>query len=143
MKEGLKCVDKAIKYEPRAYQPYGLKGCFLMDEHKYEKAIEYFNKALQINPNDLNSQRFREEALFHLQRVKGGGSSSTQKGIPQIRKLEQIRSQIRLRDDGSSTLKFENEKGEKERLEISPEDEKIYTEAKVHGDINIGIYGFT
>ena len=42
------------------------KGDALFDENKYDEAIEYYDRVLQVSPNDTETLFKKGEALFGL-----------------------------------------------------------------------------
>ena len=52
-------IDHVIKLNPKLYVAYTYKGIILRKKNKFDEAINNFNQALEVNPND-------EQALWHL-----------------------------------------------------------------------------
>ena len=50
--KAIKCLDKAIKINPKDYMAWSNKGAELGNLGKHDKAIKCYDKAIKINPND-------------------------------------------------------------------------------------------
>ena len=75
--EGLKLIDKAIKLGVEPSSMYILKGEALCDMYYatgekdislVKKAVKYFNKVLQVEPNNIKTMLDKGEMLFELEK---------------------------------------------------------------------------
>jgi len=65
-KEALECCDEAIKLNIADYAVYNNKGLALESQGKLGKALEAFNKSLELNPDYKNAQDNIQESQQNL-----------------------------------------------------------------------------
>ncbi len=58
-----KLLDKAFEIDPNTVRYYSTKGIIYFGESKYNKAKEYYEKAIELNPNDATTYHYF--ALFY------------------------------------------------------------------------------
>lgn len=59
-------ANRAIDYDSQLAEAYRLRGCCYLETGKLEQATEEFNKALELNPNDLNSYYHKGRISHYL-----------------------------------------------------------------------------
>ncbi|MFT7613534.1 MAG: adenylate cyclase [Parvicellaceae bacterium] len=65
-------ADTALQLDPISSVTYNLKGFIYYEEEKCEKAIEWFNKSLNLNPGFMLSTQYLGQTLLLMGRTKEG-----------------------------------------------------------------------
>ncbi|HEX7028903.1 MAG TPA: tetratricopeptide repeat protein [Gammaproteobacteria bacterium] len=65
-KKAIGRFEKAVEYDPRMYQAWSALGHGLRKTGSYDRALEAYNNALDINPDYHEAIEYRAEAYLHL-----------------------------------------------------------------------------
>ena len=74
----IECFTKTIELDPKYIYGYNNKGVCYYSMNEYNKAIEQFNLALQLNENDADAMRNKNCALTALDKLKTSKKSLNQ-----------------------------------------------------------------
>jgi tetratricopeptide (TPR) repeat protein len=68
--EGVRCLDKAIEFDPNDAITWNSKGLALVFLNRYEEAVECYDRALEINPDFGLARINKQKAIDKLKEKK-------------------------------------------------------------------------
>jgi len=74
--EPLKLIERALQIDPQELKALALAGTAAFDHQQYAKAVDYWQRALQVAPNDAEFSQNLRNSLEEARRLAGGGAAS-------------------------------------------------------------------
>jgi tetratricopeptide (TPR) repeat protein len=70
--ESLKCINKSIEYDAAYLPSYLYGGTFCLEQEEYDKALQYLNLALRLDPQNVTATMYKGIALVELEKTEEG-----------------------------------------------------------------------
>ncbi|HYA77055.1 MAG TPA: c-type cytochrome biogenesis protein CcmI [Burkholderiaceae bacterium] len=74
--EPLKLIERALQIDPREVKALALAGTAAFDHQQYAKAVDYWERALQVAPNDAEFSQNLRNSLDEARRLAGASATS-------------------------------------------------------------------